>query len=448
MVEYFEPRIPSYAILSHRWGKDEITYKDFLKGRGKNTAGYRKVVAFCALAKEREYRYCWVDTVCIDKRSSAELSEAINSMFYWYEESAECCAYLAGVSLGDHLGDLNSDQLDHISASCWWTRGWTLQELIAPKRVLFFDRDWKRFGKKEKNPDFRLSVPDAFVARITKITGVPLEVLHVHTELQDVEVAAKMSWLADRHVTRQEDQAYCALGLFGVNMPLLYGEGPNAFRRLQEEIIRTSNDESIFAWSVSSPSSGRALTGKNFSPLLATTPASFLATYSGNDWVRPQRPLYTATNQGLRWGLEPRSALILQAIPSDMQASAGPVGRVKDSASVIILSLAAWYQLRPVHIFLIELDCGHYERVLDVPLYTASHHPKHAYNDRPMTIYIHMHSSHSISCRKAVSEAQGLNKAAITRIVDQASQYDIDSTSSRSGFSIRFGYVGSGDIHF
>jgi hypothetical protein len=176
--------------------------------------------------------WAWVDTCCIDKKSSAELSEAINSMYAWYAEAAACYAYLSDVQTSD---DVQSED-SMFRRSRWFTRGWTLQELIAPRFVDFFDTTWKFVGTK-------LTLSNL----LHEITGVSLDSLRTRG-LRGISIAQKMSWAASRQTTRKEDIAYCLLGLFNVNMPLLYGEGGKAFLRLQQEIIKTSPDHTIFAW--------------------------------------------------------------------------------------------------------------------------------------------------------------------------------------------------------
>jgi len=169
---------------------------------------------------------------CIDKTSSAELSEAINSMFRWYQKASVCYAYLADV-----LKDTDPDKdPEEFSRSRWFTRGWTLQELVAPKNVVFYSRSWKNIGTKER-----------LCNTISTITGIDIDTL-LGEDVTFVSVANKMSWASGRRTTRTEDMAYCLLGIFDVNMPLLYGEGKKAFLRLQEEILRSSYDHSLFAW--------------------------------------------------------------------------------------------------------------------------------------------------------------------------------------------------------
>lgn len=233
---------PRYAILSHTWGPNgtEVTYRDLVEGTGKDKAGYKKIRACGRQSAKAKYKYFWVDTCCIDKTSSAELSEAINSMYRWYEEAGVCFAYIE-----DALPSLPMSEWT-ISNIRWFTRGWTLQELLAPKEVEFFDTDWSALGTRTEHAPL-LSV-------ITKIDSIalgghfPSENLlgynkNGRMDLRTFSIASKMSWAAERTTTRSEDVAYCLLGIFDVNMPLLYGEGSTkAFVRLQEEIMKGSND--------------------------------------------------------------------------------------------------------------------------------------------------------------------------------------------------------------
>ena len=182
-------------------------------------AGYEKIRHASMQAISDGYQYVWIDTCCIDKSSSAELSEAINSMFTWYQQASVCYAYVDDVQLHD------------FDKSRWFTRGWTLQELLAPSNVIFFVAGWTRLGTK-----FSLA------AQITKITGIDSEILHDQRLLRKRSVAQLMSWASRKETTRPEDTAYCLLGIFGVNMPLLYGEGENAFIRLQEELVKFADD--------------------------------------------------------------------------------------------------------------------------------------------------------------------------------------------------------------
>jgi hypothetical protein len=224
-LEAFLSRIPEYAILSHRWEEtEELSFGD-VTAEYQHLKGYQKVVTFCEEATRHGFQYAWVDTCCIDKKSSADLGEAINSMYMWYKRAAVCFVYLYDVQEGEPIG-----------RSSWFTRGWTLQELIAPTKLHFYDRNWSPIASKHD-----------LSAELEGITGIPQSALHDFRH-DHYCTAEKMSWAARRKTTRKEDSAYCLLGLFDVNMPLLYGEGRKAFLRLQEEIMRTSTDLSILLW--------------------------------------------------------------------------------------------------------------------------------------------------------------------------------------------------------
>ena len=225
-----------YAILSHTWEKgEEVQHGEFRAQAATKKRGWQKIEKVCQLALDDGCDFAWVDTCCIDKTSSAELTEAINSMFPWYNGSEICYTYLA-----DHN---TSDPNAKLSRSRWFTRGWTLQELIAPAQVRFYDESWKPIGTKE-----------ALSEQLSVITSIGPEVLvaskhrHLEENLAQVPIAKRMSWAAGRKTTRIEDMAYCLLGIFGINLPLLYGEGERSFMRLQEEIVKNSNDLSLFAW--------------------------------------------------------------------------------------------------------------------------------------------------------------------------------------------------------
>ncbi|TEY70326.1 hypothetical protein BOTCAL_0106g00010 [Botryotinia calthae] len=234
--------IPEYAILSHTWGADtdELTFQDLKNNTGQNKSGYRKL-QFCGEQAKRDgLQYFWVDTCCIDKSSSAELQEAINSMFRWYRNAARCYVYLADVSTSGHnQADLSWQSI--FKAGRWFTRGWTLQELIAPRSVEFFCSDGLLLGDKTSLEQV-----------IHEITGIETSALHGQN-LSDYSVDQRMSWAKNRETKREEDRAYCLLGIFDVHMPLIYGErSESAFRRLREEIEKrakkhTLNDTPAFS---------------------------------------------------------------------------------------------------------------------------------------------------------------------------------------------------------
>lgn len=320
-------KIPSYAILSHTWGPEEVTYADMTtKSREEleKKAGYQKIVNFGQFVRNRDVvsktpkktprcardrrvdrknaspmwptafrpTHIWVDTCCIDKSSSSELSEAINSMFAWYQEASFCVAILEDY---EHPGGESSSEYrpseDAFLHCRWFTRGWTLQELLAPGRLFFVDMNWVYLGPKSKVLD-----------PVSAASGIDAMYLEDGSWLK-ANIAKRLSWAAKRETTRPEDLAYCLLGVFGVHMPLLYGEGGHsAFIRLQEEIIKEFDDHSIFAW-------GRRNNAKNGpwneSPnvvlgAFASHPSQFqgldnVQTYSGDE----EEP-HTVTNKGIR----------------------------------------------------------------------------------------------------------------------------------------------------
>ena len=252
-LENFEAhKTPLYAILSHRWGDDEITFQDIDHIELGDGAGYEKVRKTCSIARAHGFDYVWIDTCCIDKTSSAELSEAINSMYRWYQESGVCYAYLDDV-LSNAVDRQTRTVSPLFSESKWFNRGWTLQELIAPSMVIFLDQAWQEIGTKS-----------SLQLRISEITRIPDTILQ-GADPENASVAQRMSWASKRETKRLEDLAYCLMGIFGINMPLLYGEGERAFTRLQEEIMRVSDDYSLFAWKSS----------EKHGSLLATSPAAF-----------------------------------------------------------------------------------------------------------------------------------------------------------------------------
>lgn len=296
--EFFDSQIPKYAILSHCWGKDEVTFQQFRAGEARSTEGLHKIFFCCGVAKRLNLEWAWVDTCCIDKTSTAELSEAINSMYKWYRQAEYCFVRLpeslhneeqqarsgdTGTSTDVDIGretwlissnecqSADSDQELHsqgrysspgviksLKDSRWFTRGWTLQELLASRSVIFWDRDGNLIGHL-----------DHLHRQVSEITGIDVDYLIGSRSVQDASVACRMSWASRRETTRSEDIAYCLLGIFNINIPLLYGEGARgAFRRLQEAIIGQSDDQTIFAWTRESDATLR-------SSILAQSPADF-----------------------------------------------------------------------------------------------------------------------------------------------------------------------------
>jgi hypothetical protein len=232
--------VPVYAILSHTWEDgEEVTFKELPTRAARNKKGFRKISDFCDEAAARGIDWGWVDTCCIDKTDLVELSLAINSMYAWYRDSAICFAYLSDFQLPQRSRGWAEQDL---AKSRWFKRGWTLQELIAPEYLVFYDSRWRPFGTKHELADV-----------VSQVTGISEGLLRGLKSLDDFSCAQKMSWAAFRQTTRVEDRAYSLLGLFNICFPPLYGEGWKAFGRLQEEILKVSTDQSIFAWTQQGP---------------------------------------------------------------------------------------------------------------------------------------------------------------------------------------------------
>ncbi|KAK6865381.1 HET-domain-containing protein [Apiospora arundinis] len=280
VIEFFGEKIPRYAILSHTWGKGELTLQEMQSRTPQTTAkaGYQKIKAAATQALGDSYEWIWIDTCCIDKTSSAELSEAINSMYQYYMESAVCYAYLSDFS------QLRPDF--KFGDSRWFTRGWTLQELIAPSKVIFFDVNWMCVGD---------TTEGQILSEILSVTNIPAECLSGVQKPNEFSIARRMSWAAQRECTRIEDIAYSLMGLFDVNMPLLYGEGKKAFTRLQEEILKDTDDQTILAWTVPADSE-RSF---NTVGILAETPADFASSASLIQVFPELSKPSTMTNLGL-----------------------------------------------------------------------------------------------------------------------------------------------------
>ena len=248
VLEFADDEATEYAILSHRWMAQEVDYDEMVglakmdreeRDEIRQYDGYRKVIQSCEQAQKDGYKWLWADTCCIDKRSSAELSEAINSMYRWYENAKVCYAYLHDVCDPRFPTERDVGRYpDFFGWPEWFSRGWTLQELIAPSNVQFFNKDWQSIDDKK-----------TLAPTLRNVTGIPEHILMDGLRGNRPCIAQIMSWAANRKTTRVEDRAYSLMGLLDVNMPMLYGEGKKAFHHLQMEIIRASNDQSIFAWS-------------------------------------------------------------------------------------------------------------------------------------------------------------------------------------------------------
>ncbi|KAI1274341.1 hypothetical protein F5Y07DRAFT_401423 [Xylaria sp. FL0933] len=231
--EFYDP--PKYAILSHTWDR-ELTLQEWQSSS----------------EQQDGLDYIWIDTICIDKTSSAELSEAINSMFSWYEGAEVCYAYLSDVGFQDLAGIRESP----LRKSRWLTRGWTLQELIAPSELIFYSCEWIKIGTRDqlgRLVSLIMGIESQYLMRERSLRPSERSTIGAidglaRTPFHSATIAERLSWISNRVTTRPEDIAYCLLGLFQINMPLLYGERGNAWIRLQKELIALSDDESISAW--------------------------------------------------------------------------------------------------------------------------------------------------------------------------------------------------------
>jgi hypothetical protein len=327
--EFMGDDIPGYAILSHTWEKDEISLQELLRVHDpeltndpktlavKAKAGFVKISRFVELAASKGIPYAWADTCCIDKTSSADLTESINTMYRWYANSEVCITYLVDVVSSVWRGD------PEVARSRWFTRGWTLQELLAPHRVEFYNHSWTFLGSKHDHTH-----------QIADITGIHHKILEDNA-ISSTNVAQKMSWAANRTTTRKEDMAYCLLGLFDVNMALIYGEGEKAFLRLQEHIAATSTDHSLFAWGV--PSGHDYKTEENlrsYRSIFARSPADFRE--CGALWNATIVPpnVWTQTNRGFHAPLPTVPSALAENLP-------GHPAKIEDSDYLAILNCSS-----------------------------------------------------------------------------------------------------------
>ena len=234
----FSSDIPPYAILSHTWDVDEFNFEDLVNRTGESKAGYKKIL-FCGKQAARDHlQYFWVDTCCIDKWNLGELSYAINSMFRWYQNAVKCYVFLSDVPTSTVANAHLHQNIWEASfrKSRWFTRGWTLQELIAPASVEFFSSQLQRLGDKQ-----------SLEQQIHEITDIPVKALRGHP-LGNFSVAKRMAWAKSRQTTEAEDGAYCLLGIFGISMLLDYGEGKeNALNRLQKEVNESFKKGTAYA---------------------------------------------------------------------------------------------------------------------------------------------------------------------------------------------------------
>lgn len=392
--------------------------------------GYAKIVQVCRLAKADGLRFAWIDTLCIDKSSSAELSEAINSMYEYYKQAKHCYAYLddypmtKSMSPGDgcvhYSGDpqlprdmspttTEADVCKDCFRRCHWlSRGWTLQEMLAPRTVKFYDRDWNYIGSVGRMPTSLETdhQQEHLEDVISGITHIPLDYIRRQKAVTSASVAQRFSWASERQTSKEEDMAYCLLGLFDVHMPLLYGEGSKkAFMRLQEEIMKRSDDQSMFAWGLNhvdgrlgwdhsqilrdkgqehdfeKEGKGRFRQG----PLLSPSPAYF-ANSGGiiptqKSTINPGEPHYM-TNRGLRI-----DTFFLENEVTQLTRKSQSIDGVYDLAYVTLGCVEADNPYCPLVMCVTHLEGNIYARALDPEIIAASV-PRPVLRDAvPQTIY-------------------------------------------------------------
>ncbi|KAK1498081.1 HET domain-containing protein [Colletotrichum cuscutae] len=289
LESFAEPSEVDYAILSYTWESGEVSFQEMsstaVASTTKSKAGFDKVAKTCEIAQEKGLGYAWIDTCCIEKSSSAELSEAINSMFRWYQKAKVCLVFLSDLRPEVASTGPGIFKISDLSRCKWFTRGWTLQELIAPAAVEFYDAGWRlRFSK------------DVWSGRLPTMTNIDIDILTFEKELSAVPVAVKMSWAAHRRTTRVEDRAYSLLGLFDIHIPMIYGEGRKAFQRLQEEIAKETDDLSLFAWvAVDENQRYRGIFAQELAEF------TFCGNYMRCNRLTSDRNEFSITNKGVRF---------------------------------------------------------------------------------------------------------------------------------------------------
>jgi hypothetical protein len=240
LESFQEDQAPPFAILSHTWSSepdDEVKIQDIRDGTFSSKPGFQKLLFCSKQAEQDNLSYFWIDSISIDQSNHVELSEAINSMFRWYRKAAKCYVYLSDVVVYTREGEAHVEWDSAFRNTRWFTRGWTLQELLAPAIVEFYSRDGIRIGDK-------LSLEQ----RIAQITGIPREALRGQ-ELSHFSIEERFSWAESRQTLKAEDKAHCLIGIFDIFLPLLYGIGQSkAMTRLQREIRES---ESNFQESIS-----------------------------------------------------------------------------------------------------------------------------------------------------------------------------------------------------
>lgn len=284
--EFKRPDVPEYAVFSHTWEKGEVLMRDLQDPLVHEKRGFEKIRKCCQLAHSDRIQWVWLDTCCLDdglnknRWDNEELSESINSMYSWFENAIVCYTYLSDVS------SLKDSMLRELQSSRYFTRKWTLQELVAPKEVIFFAKDWESIGTRS-----------SLHTTIAEATGIPSAVLRLEKLPKQCHVSERMGWAANRIAKEVEDEAYSLMGLFDIRMPIRYGEGSQAFRRLQEEISKTH-----YASILDTSRTGMRLLVTNSEPLeIKTFVASDTPEYAilSHTWGSPnEEVLFSDMRQG------------------------------------------------------------------------------------------------------------------------------------------------------
>ncbi|KIJ65598.1 hypothetical protein HYDPIDRAFT_88378, partial [Hydnomerulius pinastri MD-312] len=234
-----------YAMFSHRWGKNEPTFQDLqgsINDIKKPSEGVQKLRDFCRVAKSSGFKWAWSDTCCIDKTNNAELGESITSMFLWYRNSALTIVY---------LWDVHGNSPEAMEKSIWFTRGWTLQELLAPPVIQFYKKDWTpcgQGGRDEEGELYNHKSNSELVKRLSRASNVAEE--HLGNFIPGAESAReKLRWASARTVFKAEDRAYSMVGIYRLKKFYIhYGEKEAAFHRMQEELMNHSDGLDLLDW--------------------------------------------------------------------------------------------------------------------------------------------------------------------------------------------------------
>lgn len=341
-----------YAILSHRWVGLEITYDrlpqyvaELHKNRERPVQPMQleKIRGACQIARGQGLQWMWIDNCCINKANAVEESESINSMFRWYSDAQVCITYLSDVRVSNSpLSAETFRSAETGKPSVWFTRGWTLQELLAPQNMQFYDMNWQLMGTKQE-----------LAPAIEEITGISVKYLTAEEDFREASIAAKMSWMAGRETARVEDIAYSLLGLLDITMTPQYGEGMRAFMRLQQTLLASSMDESLFAWRM--PSSGPSTVPPKLGPefrkgewgLLADSPEWFrgcgnVTTRGGKHLIRPYGG----------WGITSQG--VVGPMP---QGSYSTIGIIAGASLVGVIPYYIWYFINRTRTKKMALNC-------------------------------------------------------------------------------------------